>query len=73
LERETMPQSTNHAATSQPYRYCDGLARRSFLRIGGLALGGLGLVDLLRAEETAGKRSSWSTCRAGFRTTIRLI
>jgi hypothetical protein len=58
LERETMPQSTSHAATSQPFRYCDGLARRSFLRIGGLALGGLGLVDLLRAEETAGKRRS---------------
>src|SRR5262245_3177768 len=35
-------------------RYCDGLSRRSFLQIGGLALGGLTLPDLLRAEERAG-------------------
>ncbi|MHC5544396.1 DUF1501 domain-containing protein, partial [Singulisphaera rosea] len=38
-------------------RYCDGLSRRSFLKIGGLAMGGLGLPELLRAEEGAGKRS----------------
>jgi hypothetical protein len=38
-------------------RYCDGLSRRSFLQIGGLALGGLGLPQLLRAEEAAGSRS----------------
>lgn len=31
-------------------RLCDGLTRRSFLRVGGLALGGLTLPDLLRAE-----------------------
>jgi hypothetical protein len=30
--------------------FCDGLPRRSFLKIGGLALGGLSLTDLLRAE-----------------------
>src|SRR5882724_6813003 len=35
------------------HRYCDGLSRRSFLQIGGLALGGLTLPDLLRAEQTA--------------------
>src|SRR5262245_14606247 len=35
-------------------RYCDGLSRRSFLQIGGLALGGLTLADLLRAEDRAG-------------------
>jgi hypothetical protein len=35
-------------------RYCDGLSRRSFLQIGGLALGGLTLPDLLRGEERAG-------------------
>ena len=35
-------------------RYCDGLARRSFLKIGGLALGGLTLPELLRAETAAG-------------------
>jgi hypothetical protein len=31
-------------------RFCDGLSRRSFLRIGGLALGGLSLPELLRAQ-----------------------
>ena len=30
--------------------YCDGVSRRSFLRVGGLALGGLTLPSLLRAE-----------------------
>jgi hypothetical protein len=32
-------------------RYCDGLSRRSFLQVGGLALGGLTLPALLRAED----------------------
>ena len=31
-------------------RYCDGVSRRAFLKIGGLAIGGLALPDLLRAE-----------------------
>ncbi len=31
-------------------RFCDGLSRRSWLKIGGLAMGGLALPDLLRAE-----------------------
>src|SRR5438046_1951843 len=39
------------------HRYCDGISRRSFLRIGSLALGGLSLPHLLRAEQ-AGKHSS---------------
>ncbi|MBI84051.1 MAG: hypothetical protein CMJ81_12695 [Planctomycetaceae bacterium] len=30
--------------------FCDGVTRRSFLRIGGLAFGGLSLTDILRAE-----------------------
>src|SRR6202045_425436 len=38
-------------------RFCDGLSRRSFLQIGGLAVGGLTLPSLLRAEEQSGKRS----------------
>ena len=38
-------------------RFCDGLSRRSFLQIGGLALGGLTLPHLLRAEEQSGNRS----------------
>ena len=31
------------------YRFCDGISRRSFLRIGGLALGGASLPEILRA------------------------
>ncbi len=31
-------------------RFCDGLTRRSFVRAGSLAVGGLGLADLLRNE-----------------------
>jgi hypothetical protein len=38
-------------------RFCDGLSRRSFLRAGALAVGGLTLPRLLRAEDQAGKRS----------------
>lgn len=34
--------------------YCDGVRRRDFLKIGGLALGGLSFPDLLRAEAQAG-------------------
>ncbi len=34
-------------------RYCDGRSRRSFLKIGGLAMGGLGLPGLLQAEAQA--------------------
>jgi hypothetical protein len=36
---------------------CDGVSRRDFLRIGGLALGGLALPDLLRAESTGAART----------------
>ena len=36
-------------------RFCDGVTRRDWLRIGGLALGGLTLPDLLRAESITGK------------------
>jgi Protein of unknown function (DUF1501) len=34
--------------------YCDGVTRRDFLKIGGLALGGLSLPQLLTAEAQAG-------------------
>jgi Protein of unknown function (DUF1501) len=39
-------------------RFCDGLTRRSFLKIGGLALGGLTLPQLLRAEHESGRGRS---------------
>ena len=35
-------------------RYCDGVSRRDFLRVGALALGGLSLPQILRAETQAG-------------------
>ena len=38
--------------------FCDGISRRNFLKIGGLALGGLTLPDILRAESQAGTGSS---------------
>jgi hypothetical protein len=38
--------------------YCDGISRRSFLKIGGLALGGLSLPQILRAEANSGVRKS---------------
>ncbi|MFO0840809.1 MAG: DUF1501 domain-containing protein [Gemmataceae bacterium] len=38
-----------------PTRYCDGISRRSFLQVGGLALGGLTLPHLLRAEQDRGR------------------
>jgi hypothetical protein len=39
-------------------RFCDGVSRRSFLKIGALALGGLTLPKLLRAEALAGSRAT---------------
>ena len=39
-------------------RFCDGISRRGFLQIGGAALGGLALNQLLRHEARAGVGSS---------------
>lgn len=41
----------------QGNRYCDGVSRRSFLQVGGLAVGGLTLADVLQAEQTSPRRS----------------
>jgi hypothetical protein len=38
-------------------RYCDGINRRAFMRIGSLAMGGLSLPGLLQAEQRAGRSS----------------
>ena len=43
-------------ASHREDRRCDGLSRRGFLRIGGLAMGGLTLPQLLHAEAQAGTR-----------------
>lgn len=42
----------------QSSRFCDGISRRNFLRIGALGLGGLSLPQLLRAEAQSGLRPS---------------
>src|SRR5262249_41739774 len=43
----------------KPTRYCDGVSRRSFLKIGalGIGAGGLTLADIFRAEARAGTPS----------------
>ena len=43
--------------TGQRLRMCDGVSRRSFLQIGGLAMGGLSLPQILRAQDSAGESS----------------
>ena len=43
-----------------PAKYCDGVSRRSFLKIGGFAFGSaasLSLADVLRAEQSTGSHS----------------
>ena len=44
--------------SGQPYSLCDGVSRRSFLKIGGLAMGGLTLPQLLAAEQAGGRGKS---------------
>ena len=39
------------------HSFCDGIPRRNFLQVGGLALGGLSLPQLLRAEAEGGRRN----------------
>src|SRR5438046_1619816 len=39
-------------------KFCDGVSRRNFLKIGALGLGGLTLPDLFRAEAASGVRRS---------------
>jgi uncharacterized protein (DUF1501 family) len=42
----------------RPHSFCDGVSRRSFLKIGALGFCGLTLADLFRAEAAEGVRSS---------------
>lgn len=49
---------TIYANSSRPARFCDGISRRNFLRIGALGLGGLALPQLLQAESQSGIRKS---------------
>ena len=41
----------------QAARFCDGVTRRNFLRIGALGMGGIAIPQLLRAETASGLRS----------------
>ena len=41
-------------------RFCDGVSRRSFMQIGALAMGGLTLPSILRAEQQSGTQSNKS-------------
>ncbi len=41
--------------SSRSGSFCDGVTRRDFLRIGGLALGGASLPEIVRAQTAAGK------------------
>lgn len=43
---------------SHKSRFCDGVSRRNFLKIGALGIGGLTFADVLRAEAASGIRSS---------------
>ena len=51
-----------------PHRYCDGLTRRGFLTVGSLAVGGLTLPGLLRAE--ANRAGGVSPPRGGHKAVI---
>jgi len=42
-----------HILGSRPSSHCDGHTRRHFLKIGGLALGGLSLPQILQAEQSS--------------------
>ncbi|MEO2023623.1 MAG: DUF1501 domain-containing protein [Pirellulaceae bacterium] len=46
------------AGSRHSARFCDGVTRRSFLKLGGLAMGGISLPQLLEAEAQAGIGSS---------------
>jgi hypothetical protein len=42
----------------KPQRYCDGISRRNFLKIGAVAAGGITLADLLRADAAGATRGA---------------
>ena len=49
---------TIYANAPSGRRFCDGISRRNFLKIGALGLGGLALPQLLQAETKSGIRNS---------------
>lgn len=49
---------TVFAKAAASRRYCDGVSRRNFIKIGALGMGGLALPQLLKAEAASGIRRS---------------
>jgi hypothetical protein len=49
---------TVYANAPRTRRFCDGVSRRNFIKIGALGMGGLALPQLLQAESAAGIRQS---------------
>src|SRR3954462_834410 len=49
---------TLFAKRASSRRYCDGVSRRNFIKIGALGMGGLALPQLLNAEASSGLRHS---------------
>src|SRR3954453_5773597 len=45
---------TRFAKRASSRRYCDGISRRNFIKIGALGMGGLALPQLLKAEAASG-------------------
>ncbi|MFO0429588.1 MAG: DUF1501 domain-containing protein [Planctomyces sp.] len=56
----------------KPEQFCDGHSRRKFLQIGGLALGGLSLPQILEAESTTSSAQALSDSPAAVRRPQRL-
>lgn len=52
--------------------YCDGFSRRSFLKIGGLVMGGLNLPQLLEAESLAARSEGAPTRRLNHKSIIMI-
>ena len=46
---------------NQGFSHCDGFSRRNFIKVGGMALGGLSLGQLLEldAKEGKGRKATW--------------
>jgi hypothetical protein len=56
----------------EPKRFCDGRSRRSFLQIGGLAMGGLSLPALLQAEALGAVRNSSGAAGSSHKSVIMI-
>src|SRR5204862_7102978 len=55
---ESIGMLTVFAKAASSRRYCDGVSRRNFIKIGALGMGGLALPQLLKAEAASGIRRS---------------